>query len=107
MVWYLCMGVLAAFGALCALWACFGFLLPGGAGGAVVCMCRPGGRELALVRRCRWLRELGLLRSPVLLVDCGLEPWEREALAQMGRGVEICGLEELPARLELERNRLG
>lgn len=103
MVWYLCLGVLAAFGALCALWTCFGGLVRGSRGGALVCVCRPDGREQAFVRRYRFLREMGLLKCPLLLV-CGTEEMPSGALYP---GVEICSLEALPARLELERNQLG
>lgn len=97
--------VLAAFGALSVLWALFGFLLPGQRGAAVVCLCRPGGREEAVIRRYRWLRDLGLVRSPLLLVDCGLTEAEKSRLHK--QGVELCEMAELTARLEQERERLG
>lgn len=106
MVWYICLGTLAAFGALCAGWACFGGLLRGSTGGAVVCLCRGDGGELPLIRRYSWLRDMGLIRGPLLLVDCG-SGVARETRARLGRGMEICSLEELPARLEWERKRLG
>lgn len=104
---FVLMGALAAFGLVCALWAAAGWLLPGGRGAAAVCLCRPGLKELRTVRGLCRLRELGLLRCPVLLVDCGLTAGEREALCRLGQGIEFCGLEELPARLERERKRLG
>ncbi len=104
-VW-VCLGALAAYGLLCALWATLGWLLSGGAGGATVCLCRPGGRETGFIRRCLWLQGLGILRGPVLLVDGGLAPQERESLKNLGSGIEFCGLEELASRLEVERRRL-
>lgn len=101
MMWYICLGVLAAFGALSALWCCLGWCVPGASGGVLVCRCRNGSGALAFLRRCSFLRGAGLLKCPVLLVDDGLDPRERQALER--RGVEICSLEALPARLELER----
>lgn len=97
--------VLAAFGVLCALWALFGFLLPGQRGAVMVCLCRGGGHEDALIRRHRWLRDLGIVRCPLLLVDCGLTDAERYRLEKPD--VEICDLAALPVRLEQERERLG
>lgn len=78
----------------------------GSTGGAVVCLCRGDGGELPLIRRYSWLRDMGLIRGPLLLVDCG-SGVARETRARLGRGMEICSLEELPARLEWERKRLG
>ena len=100
------MGVLAAFGFACALWALAGWLLPGGRGSTAVCLCRPGLKEMPTVRRLCWLRDVGLYRGAVLLVDCGLSEKERQHLSRMGRGIEFCSPEELPFRLEQERKRL-
>lgn len=106
MAGYVCLGMAAAFGVFCAAWVLFGWLLPGGIGGALVCICRPGLREEPLVRRYIWLRELGLLRVPLLLVGSSL-PYEEQAhLHRRCGSIEFCSLEELPARLEVERNRL-
>jgi hypothetical protein len=98
--------VLAAFGALSAHWAVFGFLLPGQRGAVMVCLCRPGHEEEAILRHYGWLRGLGLLRAPLLLIDGGLTEEERTRLLKGRLGVEICGPEELTFRLEQERNRL-
>ena len=103
MAGYLFFGVLAAFGALCVLWGLLGWLLPGERGGAVVCRCGAGLKEEFFLRRCLWLRHLGMLKAPLLVVDDGLTCQERAWLERC-RGVEFCSLEELPARLELERN---
>lgn len=107
MGWFILMGALAAFGFICAIWAAVGWLIPGNRGGATVCLCRPGLAERNTLRRYVWLREMGLLRDPILLVDCGLNEDERKELSRLGRCVEFCSLEELPARLEVERERLG
>lgn len=103
MATWIILSVLASFGALSAAWALFGGLLPGGKGGAAVVLCRAGDRPEATLRRYRWLRDLGLIRYPLLIVDGGMEPKER---ARLERDTEICSLEELPARLEQERKKL-
>lgn len=106
MVTWIVLAVLAAFGALCVIWALFGFLLPGQRGAALVCVCRGSAREEQLIRHYGWLRDLGLLRAPLLLIDGGLTEEERARLPKCRQGVEICGPEELYSRLEQERNRL-
>lgn len=91
------LSVLAAFGVLCVLWTFFGFLLPGQKGTYMVYTCR--GENLdALIRRCRWLRDLGLIRSPLLIVDRGMTEEQLQALD--GKyGIEICRPEELADRI--------
>lgn len=103
---FILMGALAAFGLICALWTAAGWLLPGSRGGAVILLCRPGLKEAPAVRRYGWLRDLGLLREPILLVDCGLTEEEKQHLSRLGRCVEFCSLETMGSRLEVERNRL-
>lgn len=103
---WIILSVLAAFGALCVLWALFGFLLPGQRGAVVVCLCRPGHREEAVIRHYGWLRGLGLLRAPLLLIDDGLTEEEQARLLCCRQGVTICSPEEFFSRLEQERNRL-
>ena len=100
---FMIFGVLAAFGALAVLWTLLGFLLPGQRGTALVHLCQ--GRQEAAVRRWGWLRDLGLLHCPLILVDCPAS--DRERLARNRHGVEFCGLEELSARLEQEREGVG
>ena len=105
MTWQWAVIFFAALGVLSCLWAAAGWLLPGGRGGAVVCLCRGGMREEALVRRYGWLHGAGLLRVPLLAVDCGLSEPERRWLE--GRaGVTVCTPEQLVRRLEWERNRI-
>jgi hypothetical protein len=104
-IWII-LSILAAFGALCALWAMFGFLLAGQRGAVLVCLCRPGCGEEAVIRHYGWLRDLGLLRAPLMLVDGGLTEEERARLLRCRQGVTICDPEELLSRLEQERNRL-
>lgn len=100
---FLIFGVLAAFGGLSLLWALLGFLLPGQRATVMVHLCR--GRQEAAVRRWGWLRDLGLLRCPLILVDCPL--CDRERFARDRHGVEFCDLADLTARLEQEREGVG
>lgn len=105
MAGYVVLAVLAAYGTLCILWALLGWLLPVGRGGAAVCMCHPGLKEEFFVRRWCWLRGIGLVEGVLLVIDCGLDASERSWLESC-RHVEFCSLEDLPARLELERNQI-
>ncbi len=95
MGWYFLLGTFAAFGFLSLLWIFFGWLLTG-KGGWYICA---GPKAEAAARCCLWLRELGLLRGRVILIsDSGQE---------LPENLEIWSLEELTARLELERKKLG
>ena len=93
MAGYLVLGVLAAFGLLCAAWAVFGWLLPGMKGCALVCMGAPGEE---IVARYKLLRGMGLLDCPLLVVA--------EAESESA-DIEICSGEDLLSRLEWERKR--
>jgi hypothetical protein len=97
--------VLGAFGLLCALWAVFGFLIPGGRGAATVLLCRGEAGEEAVVQRYLWLYNTGLIRSPLLIVDCGLSAKDRNWLQQ--HPITICTAQELQEKLEQERAHLG
>ena len=66
-VWYVIVGTLAAFGALCVLWVLFGFLLPGCGGGVIFCLSREENAR-HIFRRYRWLRDLGLVRSRLVIL---------------------------------------
>ena len=94
---YIVMGTLAAIGGLCVLWACFGWLLPGLKGCALVC---PGWPDEGFMRRYRWLRDLGLLNCP-LLIAAEAQPEKPERYD--GNGIEICSRDVLWQRLERER----
>ena len=97
--------VLGAFGLLCALWILFGFLLPGQRGAAVVFLCHGEAGEEAVLRRYLWLYNSGLVRCPLLLVDCGLSRKERTRLEHSP--IILCTPEELQDKLEQERMHLG
>ena len=81
---YVIVGTLAAFGLLCALWTAFGWLLSGGKGGYIVCPDLSGSEGRGFVRRCLWLKGLGLLKCPVYAADRDLSSREMEKLASMG-----------------------
>ena len=93
MGWYVLLGALAAYGALSALWAVFGWLLPGLRGCVLVCIGLP---EEGARRRYRWLRGLGLLECPFLAVT------EEET-----EETEACSADQLLARLTREAERFG
>lgn len=99
------LAVLGAFGLLCALWVLFGFLLPGQRGAATVLLCRGESAEEAVLRRYLWLFNTGLVRCPLLLVDCGLTDLQRSRLEQYP--ITLCTADELQERLEQEREQLG
>ena len=95
MVGYFVLGTLAAFGFFCMLWAAFGWLLPGAQGFVLV---RVGMPEPEAFARFQWLRGMGLLDVPLLIVA--------EAGTEAVPGTEICSREELLLRLEWEKNRV-
>ena len=104
--WILCVAVMAAFGFLCMLWALLGWRMPESREGILVCFATPGFPERGFLRRYLFLRDIGLLDCPLLVVDRGLSAPERRKLEQLRWGIELCGLEDLSERLELERNRI-
>ena len=90
---YVILGMLAAFGLLCGLWAAFGWLLPGMRGCTLVSMGVPSEECL---KRIRWLNGMGLLNCPLIVVSD-----EDAGNADM----EICSGNALISRLEWERKR--
>lgn len=88
MAGYICIGVLAAFGLLSMVWCLFGWLLPGGDKGVLICTS-----DAAFVHRFVWLRSLGLIRCPLRIADKGFTEAERARLTE--RGIEICSREQL------------
>ena len=93
MAGYVLVGMLAAFGVFCALWAVFGWLLPGLTGCVLVC---PGPVEEEIFTKYKWLKDAGILDCPLLVVTESGEP---------AANVEICSWEDLRFRLEMERKR--
>ncbi len=106
MAFYVIVGVLAAFGALCILWVLFGALLTRPRGDALVCFCGEG-REERIIRRYRWLRDLGLVKCPLVLLDSGLPLWQRQQLMQKCGAVRFYTTEKWIKLLEQERRKGG
>ena len=103
MAWYIIiLGVLAAFGLLCALWALFGWCFGSDRGGILLCFCREEVHP-RLLTRYRLLHRFGLLRCPLILIDSPLSPQARRILRRAHPEVDFCTLEELSARLETEK----
>lgn len=98
MALYILLGTLAAFGLVSALWVLYGLLLPHDRDGVLYAPAGPGAAEGSFVRRYLWLRELGLLRCPLVMADQGLSDAERDWLTD--RGITICSPAEISARLE-------
>ncbi len=80
MAGFVILGMLAAFGCLCAFYAAFGLLLPRPKGGALVYTAQ--GQEELLLRWYLWLRGLGLLRCPLVLLDSALPEARQKAITE-------------------------
>ena len=104
MAGYIVIGALAAFGMLSAVWVLLGWMLPSGREGLLLYPAVAGEKVLSFAWRYLWLRGLGFLRCPMVMVDTDLADPERQWLE--GHGIEICGPEELNSRLGIgaERN---
>lgn len=101
MVWNLGLITLAAFGALSALWCLLGWLLPS-VGDVMVC---PEGADAhAVVRRYLWLRGIGLIRCPLIVMDSGLEDAERTWMEK--HGVRVCLRSEMARQLGIGEKEL-
>lgn len=101
MAFAICIAALAAFGAFSVFWCIFGWLLPK-TGGVLLCM---EDRDIhMLARRYLWLRDLGVISCPCIVLDTGLDGPERAWLED--HGIEICSREALPARLGIGEKKL-
>ena len=92
MIWYVLLGLLAAFGLLCALWVLLGIWLTGSRRCTVVLLCGAEA-EAALLRRLLWLRESGLLRCGILLSGRGLTEAQRRHIQKKYPAVEFYHLQ--------------
>ena len=92
------LGTLAAFGLVSALWVLYGLFLPPDRDGVLYAPAKPGVTERSFARRYLWLRELGLLRCSLTMVDYGISGSERDWLTD--RGITICSPAELSAGLK-------
>ena len=96
MALYVLLGMLAAFGAFAAVWTVFVFFLPEDAGCLLICVGQP---QSGLAGRWKWLASCGLLRCPIIAVT-------EEELLYQSENIVKCSWDELPARLEMERDRI-
>ena len=94
----LCFAVMASFGAVCILWTVFGWLLPGGSGGVVIC-----GPDPWFLRRYLFLRDLGLMNVQLILVAQTLSEAEEKWLQRRCAEIVVVKPGDLPRHLELER----
>ncbi len=95
LIWQLLLSFFAAFGVFCVGWVLFGWLLPVCREGWILCPGRPG--KLAFVQIYLWLRGMGMVRCPLVLLDLGLGDWESKYLEN--QGIEICSPAQLAQRL--------
>ena len=102
MAGYVCIGMLAAFGTVCALWILWGWVLPRTSDGAAVLTGPLQGNALETARRWIWLREMGLLQSPLLAVAESVTDPEGNWLRC--HGFEICTREEILTRFGMGEN---
>ena len=91
--WFV-LGLLAACGLMSVMWTLFGFLLPDVKG---CVLCRVGDPDERTIWRYKWLRGMGFLTVPLLIIT--------EETGEMCPGAECCTETELIARLEWERKR--
>ena len=104
MAGYIFFGALAAFGLICVVWIGCGLVLPRMAGGMAL-LTGPLDREkLDTARRWVWLREMGLLYTPLAALDEGLTGYEREWL--ICHGFELLSRAETAKRLGIGENEL-
>ena len=89
MLLHVLLGFLAAFGALCALWTLFGLLLPGRVRCQTAVRC-PKGMEIAVIRRFCCLRELGLTRADLTVLDSGLNRRQQHYIQARYPYIQFC-----------------
>lgn len=82
MGWYILLGFLSAFGALGILWCLAGWLLAAGPQGWV--LCPASAEQPGFVPVYLWLRSLGLIRCPLIVMDQGLTDIQRRAYLTQG-----------------------
>ena len=98
---YVILGTLAAMGLMSLIWVFAGALIPGAKGGIVVCPQWPGE---SFLWRYRWLRDIGLLQCPVIVVTENTDGENTKRLC--GCDIELCSPDALGQRLERERKYL-
>ena len=80
MLWFVIVGMLAAFGALCVIWILVGIWLLPASKCTIVCLCEQ--RDvIQFARHYRWLQEIGMVRNSALITcdyNVALERLEKE-----------------------------
>ena len=104
MAGYVIIGALAAFGLMCVIWIGCGAALPDSRKGLLLLSAPLDEETLNAVRRWIWLREMGLLYTPMAAVDDGLEDAQRSWLE--GQGFIIYSRAELARKLGIGENRI-
>ena len=100
MAGYVLVGTLAAFGLICAAWILWGWCMDSTGEGIAVLTGPLTGARLDTARRWIWLREMGLITTPMLAVRETLTGYETEWL--QCHGFEICSREGITCRLGIE-----
>ena len=98
MVWFILLGALAAFGLWCCIYCSAGLFLTEDYCLRIICLLPPEKHPDGAIARYRFLKGLGLVRGPLLVLGDRTAPAEDD--------IEFCTVEELSPRLELERNHL-
>lgn len=98
MVLFICLGTLAAFGFLCCVYCVAGLFLSDDRRPMLICLLPQGHLPDGAIARYRLLKDLGLVRGPLLVI--GTAP------SKAAPDIEYCSLQDIPTRLELERNNL-
>lgn len=106
MAWLIIIGTLAAWGVFCLLWTLLGWVLPGDDGGILLYLSTSRHSADGAILRHHWLRGLGIIKGPLLLLESNFSPEEQAILHKKYPGIEFCSLEALNSRLELEREQL-
>ena len=93
MFWYVFFGAFAAFGVLSALWVIGGVFLPGGCRCSTAVIC-PAKAEIAVIRRFCWLREMGLTRARLTILDSGLNAAQRRFIRRRYPYIHFCARQD-------------
>ena len=101
MALYVCVGMLAAFGLLCFLWMIYGMCCGKTRGTLVILAHRGHG----LLRRCLWLRQMGLLRCKMAVIAGELDAVDIRWLHQNGIEIWISG--SLPEGCDTGEKKYG
>ena len=101
MFFYVMIGFFAGTGVLCLLWLGAGAFLPWCEKEQIAIFC-PVGRERSLLRRYRWLRELGFVRCRLVLLNSKLSVQQQEELMLHFPGVSFASLETWKEEIERE-----